>query len=82
VVLANKGDIVSCGSVQSQAVEDGTRVVVRWTILPSGRVTDVVTESASFRNTPLADCLEGKIRTWTFPKHSEQGGPVRFPFVF
>jgi hypothetical protein len=82
VVLANKGDIASCGSAQAKPVEDGTRVVVRWTILPSGKVTDVDTESANFQGTPLADCLEGKIRTWTFPKHREQGSPVRFPFVF
>jgi hypothetical protein len=83
VVLANKGDIASCASAQkSPAVEEGSRVVVRWTILPSGKVTDVATETAGLRNTPLARCLEEKIRTWTFPRHRDQGGPVRFPFVF
>ncbi|MDY7227968.1 GYF domain-containing protein [Hyalangium rubrum] len=83
VVLANKGDIASCASAgKSPQVEEGQRVVVRWTIAPSGKVTEVVTESAGFKGTPLASCLEGKIRAWTFPKHREQGGPVRFPFVF
>jgi hypothetical protein len=83
VVVANKGDITACVSAQKlQSVEGNRRVAVRWTILPSGRVTDVVTETAAFEGTPLALCLEGKIRSWTFPKHREQGGPVRFPFVF
>jgi hypothetical protein len=57
-------------------------VVLRWSILPSGKVTEVVTETAEYRGTPLALCLEGKVRAWTFPKHREQGSPVRFPFVF
>ncbi|WP_224244999.1 AgmX/PglI C-terminal domain-containing protein [Hyalangium gracile] len=83
VVVANKADITSCVSAQKLQSEDGSRkVVVRWTILPSGRVTDVVTETAKLRGTPLALCLEEKIRAWTFPRHREQGGPVRFPFVF
>ena len=70
-------------SAQKPSSDTGAhRVVVRWTILPSGRVTDVETESTRFQGTPLALCLEGKIRAWTFPKHHEQGAPVRFPFVF
>ena len=51
-------------------------------ILPSGRVTDVVTETARLQGTPLALCLEDKIQHWTFPPHREQGGPVRFPFLY
>jgi hypothetical protein len=83
VVVANKGDITSCVSAQKLQSEEGTRkVVLSWSILPSGKVTDVVTETAEYRGTPLALCLEGKVRAWTFPKHREQGGPVRFPFVF
>ncbi len=83
VVVANKADITTCVSAQKLKSDDeGHRVVVRWTILPSGRVTDVETETARFQGTPLALCLEGKIRAWTFPQHHEQGGPVRFPFVF
>jgi hypothetical protein len=83
VVVSNKEDITSCVSAQKPAPDEGAhRVVVRWSILPSGRVTDVVTETARFQGTPLAVCLEGKIRSWTFPQHHQQGGPVRFPFVF
>ncbi len=83
VVVANKGDITACVSAQKLQSEEGTRkVVLRWSILPSGKVTEVVTETAEYRGTPLALCLEGKVRAWTFPKHREQGGPVRFPFVF
>lgn len=83
VVVSNKGDITECVSAQKLQSEEGNRrVVVRWTILPSGKVTDVDTETRAYQGTPLALCLEGKIRAWTFPKHQEQGGPVRFPFVF
>lgn len=81
VVLANKGDIAACAGA-GKAQEDGKRVVVRWSIAPSGKVKDVVTESQAFQGTALAQCLEAKIREWTFPKHREQGGAVRFPFVF
>jgi hypothetical protein len=82
-VVSNKADITACVSAQKLQSEQGNkRVVVRWTILPSGAVTNVATETARFQGTPLALCLEGKIRSWTFPKHREQGGPVRFPFVF
>jgi hypothetical protein len=83
VVVSNKGDITECVSAQKLQSEEGSRrVVMRWTILPSGKVTDVDTETRAYQGTPLALCLEGKIREWTFPKHQEQGGPVRFPFVF
>jgi hypothetical protein len=83
VVVANKGDITACVSAQKlQAGEGPRKVVLRWSILPSGKVTEVVTETAEYRGTPLALCLEGKVRAWTFPKHREQGSPVRFPFVF
>jgi hypothetical protein len=83
VVLANKGDIASCvSSGKPQDAQEGQRVVMRWTITPSGKVTDVVTETARYQGTAIAHCLETKIRAWTFPKHREQGGAVRFPFVF
>jgi hypothetical protein len=83
VVVSNKGDITSCVSAQKLQSEEGNRrVVVRWNILPSGKVTEVFTETAGYQGTPLALCLEGKIRSWSFPKHREQGSPVRFPFVF
>lgn len=83
VVVANKGDIATCVSAQKLQAGEGTRkVVLRWSILPSGKVTEVVTETVEYRGTPLALCLEGKVRAWTFPKHREQGSPVRFPFVF
>ncbi|KFE66096.1 hypothetical protein DB31_1161 [Hyalangium minutum] len=83
VVVSNKGDITECVSAQKlQSDESTRRVVMRWTILPSGKVTDVDTETRAYQGTPLALCLEGRIRAWTFPKHQEQGSPVRFPFVF
>lgn len=82
VVLANKGEVTACADVKPRPVDLGTRVVVRWSILPSGEVSEVVTETGSLRGTPFARCIEAKVGAWVFPKHQEQGGPVRFPFVF
>ncbi|MCP3060897.1 GYF domain-containing protein [Myxococcus sp. K38C18041901] len=82
VVLAKKGEVTACANVKPRPVDEGTRVVVRWSVLPSGEVSEVVTETASLRGTSFARCIEAKVRAWDFPKHQEQGGPVRFPFVF
>jgi hypothetical protein len=82
VVLANKGDITACAREQQAPPREGGRVVVRWSILPTGKVDEVVTETASLQGTPLARCIEAKVRAWSFPRHQEQGAPVRFPFVF
>ncbi|MFY2561585.1 GYF domain-containing protein [Corallococcus terminator] len=82
VVLANKGEVTACADVKPRPVDTGTRVVVRWSILPSGEVSEVVTETGSLRGTSFARCIEAKVGAWIFPKHQEQGGPVRFPFVF
>ncbi|NTX61931.1 DUF4339 domain-containing protein [Myxococcus sp. CA051A] len=82
VVLANKSEVTACADVKPRPVDEGARVVVRWSILPSGEVSEVVTETASLRGTSFARCIEAKVGAWVFPKHHEQGGPVRFPFVF
>ncbi|WP_163997016.1 GYF domain-containing protein [Pyxidicoccus caerfyrddinensis] len=83
VVAANKADISACGAEEQTPPSDsGRRVVVRWSILPTGKVDEVVTETPSLKGTPLARCIEAKVRAWTFPRHQEPGGPVRFPFVF
>ncbi|QSQ16445.1 AgmX/PglI C-terminal domain-containing protein [Myxococcus landrumensis] len=82
VVLAKKGEVTACANAKPRPVDEGTRVVVRWTILPSGEVDEVVTETASLKGTAFARCIEGRVRAWVFPKHQEQGGAVRFPFVF
>ncbi|AGC44498.1 hypothetical protein MYSTI_03184 [Myxococcus stipitatus DSM 14675] len=82
VVLAKKAEVTACANAKPRPVDEGTRVVVRWTILPSGEVDEVVTETASLKGTAFARCVEGRVRAWVFPKHQEQGGAVRFPFVF
>ncbi|WP_342381193.1 AgmX/PglI C-terminal domain-containing protein [Myxococcus stipitatus] len=82
VVLAKKAEVTACANTKPRPVDEGTRVVVRWTILPSGEVDEVVTETASLKGTAFARCVEGRVRAWVFPKHQEQGGAVRFPFVF
>ncbi|MBU8894696.1 hypothetical protein DRW03_09240 [Corallococcus sp. H22C18031201] len=82
VVLANQSELATCAALPGAATNEGKRVVVRWNILPTGRVTDVLLENGRLRGTPMARCIEGKIRAWAFTPHREQGEPVRFPFVF
>ncbi|MBJ6762185.1 DUF4339 domain-containing protein [Myxococcaceae bacterium JPH2] len=82
VVLANQSELATCAALPGATSNEGKRVIVRWSILPNGRVTDVLLENGRLRGTPMARCIEGKVRAWTFTPHREQGEPVRFPFVF
>lgn len=83
VVLAHKPAIAKC--VQQQKANDPNlsgRMVVRWTILTSGRTSGVAVRTSEFRSTKLASCISGLIRTMRFPRHKQQGAPIDFPFTF
>ncbi|CAM3922318.1 AgmX/PglI C-terminal domain-containing protein [Corallococcus sp. ZKHCc1 1396] len=85
VVLTNQPDIATC--VQSfkagTALENGGRFQVRWSVDTSGSVSGVAMETDSLRGTPLAGCVEDRVRGWKFPVHRVAlDAPVRFPFVF
>jgi hypothetical protein len=83
VVAANKGGVTACVNARKLPPGEGKRrVVMRWTLLPSGKVTEVATETAAYQGTPLALCLQEEIRSWKFPRHREPGGPIHFSFTF
>lgn len=83
VVLANKGDIVKCVN-EMKAKEPGIsgKLVMRWTILTSGKTSSVSVRTAEFKDTHMARCMTGLVRGWTFPRHKVAGGPIDFPFTF
>ena len=83
VVLNNKPAIVKC--VNEQKKKDPSlsgKLVMRWTIQPSGKTTSVTCRTDEFRSTYMATCITGLIRSWTFPRHKKQGDPIDFPFTF
>ncbi|MDY7229821.1 adventurous gliding motility protein GltJ [Hyalangium rubrum] len=83
VVLANKPAIVKC--VNEQKKRDpgiSGKLVMRWTIQPSGKTTAVSVRTDEFKKTYMATCITGLIKGWSFPKHRKQGDPIDFPFTF
>ena len=83
VVKGNISAIKKCVDEQ-KTKEPGTsgKLVMKWTILTSGKSTKVEVVSEEFKSTYLAGCVGGLIKTWQFPKHKTQGEPVVFPFKF
>lgn len=83
VVVNNKAALAAC--VEAQGVRDPGmhgKLVMRWTIDPSGRVTRVEVLSKEFATAQVARCISNLIKTWVFPRHLTQGEPVTFPFKF
>ncbi len=83
VVVANKPALAKCAADQ-RAKDPSTsgKLVMRWTILTSGKVGAVNVETEEFKGTYMASCVGGLIKSWTFPRHKVQGEPVKFPFKF
>jgi predicted Zn finger-like uncharacterized protein len=83
VVLSNKPSIVKC--VQQQKASDpgaSGKLVMRWTVQTSGRVSGISVQSPEFKDSQMASCITALIKTWTFPRHRQQGEPINFPFTF
>lgn len=58
------------------------KVVVRFSITPSGRVGSIEIEENTIGNEAVASCIRTYIRGWIFPMHPEDEVPVAYPFVF
>ena len=83
VVVQNKQSILGC--VAEQRKRDANlsgRMVMRWQIHPNGKTSNISCQTDEFKGTPLAGCIGGLIKTWTFPRHKIQGEPINFPFTF
>ncbi len=83
VVKGNISAIQNCVA-QQRSKEPGTsgKLVMKWTILTSGKTSKVEVVSDEFKQTYLAGCVTGLIKSWTFPRTKTQGDPVVFPFKF
>jgi predicted Zn finger-like uncharacterized protein len=82
VVSASKGALGRCADEQRKR-EPGTtgRLVMKWSIQTSGRVSNVGVVGDEFKATYMASCLSGLIKSMTFPR-SKKGKEVQFPFRF
>ena len=58
------------------------KVVVRFSITPSGRTSDIDIEENTLGNEAVASCIKTTIRGWVFPFKPPSEVPVAYPFVF
>ncbi len=59
------------------------RLTIKWTIASDGYVTQAEVRDSTLDNSPVQQCVVGKIRAWRFPK-PKGGGVVivNYPFLF
>ncbi|MBI3185600.1 MAG: adventurous gliding motility protein GltJ [Myxococcales bacterium] len=83
VVLSNRSALARCAE-EHRKKEPGVSgtLVMRWTVQPSGRTSNVSVVSQEFKATYMAACIGGLVKSWNFPKHKKAGDPVTFPFKF
>ncbi len=58
------------------------KVVVRFSITPQGRSSDIEIEQDTLGNDAVSSCIKTVIRGWVFPFKPESEVPVAYPFVF
>lgn len=83
VVSGSKAALGKCAEEQRKR-EPGTtgRLVMKWSIQTSGKVSNVGVVTEEFKGTYMAGCVGGVIKAMTFPRHKKAGEPVQFPFKF
>src|SRR5262249_55131894 len=58
------------------------KIVVRFSILPSGRSGEIDFEQDSLGNEVVSSCIRSVIRGWVFPFKPSDAVSVAYPFVF
>ncbi|HLM47646.1 MAG TPA: AgmX/PglI C-terminal domain-containing protein [Myxococcaceae bacterium] len=58
------------------------KVLVRFSILPSGRTGDIEIEENTLGSDAVGSCIRTVIRSWVFPFKPDDEVPVAYPFVF
>jgi Ca-activated chloride channel family protein len=83
VIKANLPAIQACVAKQyEKEPRVSGKLVMKWTILTSGKTAQIEVVSDEYKSTYLATCMRGLIKGWTFPRTKTQGDPVVFPFKF
>lgn len=82
-VRARKGAIQQCYEKELKRNPSlKGKVVVRFSITPAGRTSDIDIEENTLGNEAVASCIKTTIRGWVFPFKPESEVPVAYPFVF
>ena len=59
------------------------KIVVQWTIIPSGAVSEVHVKSSSLNSSAVEACSLSKIKNWRFPSPPPKSAAVvSYPFTF
>ena len=84
VIDRNKNQIRYCYEVELQRNQNlAGRIAVRWVILGTGRVGEVVIRDSTMNNPKVERCMINRIKTWQFPAPAGGGVvEVNYPFVF
>lgn len=82
-VLAHKAQLLKCTDEQKKR-EPGVsgKLVMKWTVQTSGKVSNVSVVTDEFKGTYMASCVGGLVKTFVFPRHKNQHEPIQFPFKF
>jgi hypothetical protein len=82
-VVNTRKRLVSICYDQSLKARESLRGKMEFVVIiePNGSVSSVRVDSAAFKGTKLARCIEDKIRDWRFPSFQGSAQEVRVPFV-
>ncbi|MCP3104177.1 AgmX/PglI C-terminal domain-containing protein [Myxococcus sp. K15C18031901] len=82
-VRARKGAIQSCYEKELKRNPNlKGKVVVRFSITPTGRVGDFDIDENTLGSEAVASCIRAVIRAWVFPFKPDADATVSYPFVF
>lgn len=82
-VRARRGAIQSCyESELRHHPQLSGKIMVRFSITPSGRAADFGIEENTLGNEAVATCMQGVIAKWVFPFKPSAAVEVAYPFVF
>jgi hypothetical protein len=81
-VIANKAGLGKCAEEQRKREGGGGKIVMKWTVDPSGSVKNVGVVTEELKGSYMAQCMGTLIKSMKFPRHKKQGEPVQFPFKF
>lgn len=82
VIQQHIGEVKRCYEAELEKNPNlAGRMMVRFTIDTSGKVTESAVQESSLNNAAAEGCIRDAVRTWIFPK--PQGGKVvvSYPFV-
>jgi hypothetical protein len=82
VVESKLSQVHACYKRAFKETSPGGRVEIGFAITPQGTATRVRTEANTTGSDSLANCLEGRVKSWQFPKPVGGDNELIYPFVF